>query len=52
MDPVRFAEGNVDKAAAWAAEIADMCDFVRSSEVIFSSRFNRRLDKLNRVLYG
>jgi len=52
MDPVRFAQGNIDKAAAWAAEIADMCDFVRSSEVIFSSNFNRQLDKLNRVLYG
>jgi len=52
MDPVRFAQGNVDKAATWATEIAAMCDFVRSPEVIFSSNFNRQLDKLNRVLYG
>jgi hypothetical protein len=52
LDPVKFAQGNCDKAAAWAQAIADMCDFVRSEDVLFSSKFNQQLEKLNKVLYG
>jgi hypothetical protein len=52
MDPVKFAQGNCDKAADWAAAFAEMCDFVRSDKVTFSSLFNLQLDKLNKVLYG
>jgi hypothetical protein len=51
-DPVKYAQGNCDKAAAWADAFAEMCDFVRTEDVIFSSRFNKQLDKLNKVLYG
>jgi hypothetical protein len=51
-DPVKFAQGNCDKAAAWANAFTEMCDFVRTEEVIFSSRFNKQLERLNKVLYG
>ncbi len=51
-DPVKFAQGNADKATAWSQAFAEMCDFVRSEEVIFSSKFNTQLERLNRVLYG
>ena len=52
MDPIKFAQGNYDKAAAWSQEFAEMCDFVRSSAVLFSSYFDHQLERLNRVLYG
>lgn len=52
MDPVKFAQGNTDKAAAWAQALTQMCDFVRSEDVVFPSKFNLELEKLNRVLYG
>jgi hypothetical protein len=52
MDPVKFAQGHVDKATAWAQGFTEMCDLVRSEDVLFSSRFNLELDRLNRVLYG
>ena len=52
MDPVRFAQGNVDKATAWAGQFSEMCDFVRSEDVLFSSYFNRQLGKLNAALYS
>ena len=52
MDPVEFAKGNVAKAAAWAETFAEMCDFVRSDQVVFPSKFNLQLEKVNRVLYG
>lgn len=51
-EPVKFAEGTVAKAEAWATAIAEMCDFVRSTDAIFPSLYNKQLDKLNRVLYG
>jgi len=52
MDPVKFAEGNCDKAAAWAQAFVEMCDFVRRADVLFSSLFNCQLTGLNKVLYG
>ena len=51
MDPVKFAETNYLKAAAWAQAFSEMCDFVRSDDVVFSTRFNLQLDALNKVLY-
>lgn len=51
-DPVRFAEGNSDKAAAWAQAFAEMCDFARGERAIFPSEYNRQLTSLNKVLYG
>lgn len=52
QDPIRFAQDNVNKAAAWARAIAEMCDFVRTADVLFPSKFNSQLEKLNHVLYG
>jgi hypothetical protein len=49
-DPVKFAQDNFDKAAAWAQAFAEMCDFARGSDVIF--HYNGQLEKLNKVLYG
>ena len=49
-DPVKFAQDNFDKAAAWAQAFAEMCDFARGPDVIF--HYNGQLDKLNKVLYG
>jgi len=51
MDPIKFAQANYDKAAAWAQAFSDMCDFVRSDDVVFSTKFNLQLDALNKVLY-
>jgi hypothetical protein len=56
IDPVQFAQGNLDKAAAWAEAFSQMCDFVRTEEVLYAGTtgdpFNTQLEKLNKVLYG
>lgn len=52
MDPVEFAQSNRDKAMAWTVAFAEMCDFVRTEDVYFPSKFNAQLDRLNKVLYG
>jgi hypothetical protein len=52
FDPVGFAQSTSDKAVAWAGALADMCDFVRSDQVYFPTKFNSQLDRLNKVLYG
>ena len=52
LDPVLFAQGNLDKATALARELTEMCDFVRTEQVLFSGPFNQQLESLNKVLYG
>ena len=51
-DPVKFAEGNLEKAEQWAEAFVEMCDFARTDDSRFSAPYNRQLDKLNKVLYG
>jgi hypothetical protein len=51
-DPVEFAQSNREKAFAWAAAHAEMCDFVRTDQVVFDSLFGTQLERLNKVLYG
>ena len=51
IDPVKFAQGNSDKAAAWGQAFANMCDFVRGTDVIWMGKFNLQLDSLDKVLY-
>lgn len=51
MDPIQYASSVSDKAAAWARALGEMCDFVRTHEMMFNVYFNRELDRLNAVLY-
>ena len=39
-------------ATALARELTEMCDFVRTEQVLFSGPFNQQLKRLNKVLYG
>lgn len=52
MDPVAYAQGNLAKANEWAREFSDMADFVRTSDVVFGTLYNKQLEKLNKVMYG
>lgn len=52
LDPVAFAQGNFQKAQAWCQALTEMCDFARTTEAIFSTKYNQQLEKLNKVLYG
>ena len=51
-DPVRFAEGNLEKAEGWSRSFSEMCDFARTDDARFSAPYNRQLMQLNKVLYG
>jgi hypothetical protein len=52
IDPVQFARSNLDKANTWSTAFAEMCDFARSEQALFPSKFNIHLDRLNKVLHG
>jgi hypothetical protein len=51
IDPVAFAQRNFEKAQEWSEALTEMCDFARTTQAIFPSRYDHQLGKLNDVLY-
>lgn len=52
IDPVAFAQSKREKAFAWTAAFAEMCDFVRTDQVVFESKYGIQFERLNKVMYG